>query len=85
MSGIFTRAPECCPECVYASMIDIHGQNAAQATALRDFSAEHKVELRGIELAKGLSSGYPAPAPAEARHRTLAPTLQRKPPWIRSR
>ena len=35
---------------VYASMLDIHGRNAAQVDAVQKFAAEHKVDLRTVEL-----------------------------------
>jgi len=35
---------------VYASMTDIRGHNAAQVEAVQKYAAEHKVDLRAIEL-----------------------------------
>jgi NAD(P)-dependent dehydrogenase (short-subunit alcohol dehydrogenase family) len=35
---------------VYASMTDIHGHNAAQVAAVKDFASAHQVDLRAVEL-----------------------------------
>ncbi len=35
---------------VYASMLNIHGSNAAQVEAVQKFAAEHRVDLHAIEL-----------------------------------
>ena len=35
---------------VYASMLDVKGRNAAQFESVQEFAAEHKVDLRAVEL-----------------------------------